>query len=251
MVSVCMASYNGEKFIREQIVSILHQLMPDDELIISDDGSTDSTIAVILEFNDPRIRLFTDHKFRDPIKNFQYALKQSAGDYIFLSDQDDVWLENKYIQMLRLLNQYDLVISDSVIVNEKLELIHPSFFKYFNSGPGLVKNILKCCYYGSCMAFSRKVLLKAIPFPNTKEIGHDLWLGLVAELTGKVCFYEQQLVLYRRHSNAFTPLEVGKSKRTKYQMLAGRLKMIEEVLKFYIINKLNGKRTGVDNNSNI
>ena len=242
MVSVCLASYNGEKFILEQINSILIQLQDKDELIISDDSSTDNTIAIINSIQDPRIKLLANNKFRDPIQNFQHALKFANGKFIFLSDQDDVWIEGKYVQLLQLLNKYNLVISDSKIVDENLDVLHPSFFKYFNSGKGIVKNMMKSCYYGSCMAFRRNVLEAALPFPDTKEIGHDLWIGLVAEMIGAVYFYPKPLLLYRRHDTAFTPVNVGKSTRTTYQMLHGRVIMLKEVVKFYLKYKLNWKK---------
>ena len=241
-VSVCMATYNGEKYIEEQIHSILGQLRSEDELVISDDGSADKTIAIVSAIADERIKLLIGNKFRDPIKNFQNALMHASGDFIFLSDQDDVWLAHKYEKIMGLLANYDLVISDSAIVDEKLRILHPSFFEYFKSGKGLLKNMIKSSYYGSCMAFSRQVLENALPFPDTKEIGHDLWIGLVAEITGKVCFYNEALILYRRHSDAFTPLEVGKSKRTKYQMLNGRVIMLKEVVKFFIKYKFKWKK---------
>jgi hypothetical protein len=91
------------------------------------------------------------------------------------------------------------------------------------------------------MAFRKEILDAALPFPNTKEIGHDLWIGLVAEILGSVYFYPKALLLYRRHSSAFTPVTVGKSKRTKYQMLVGRIVMVKEVINFYIKNKLKWK----------
>jgi glycosyltransferase involved in cell wall biosynthesis len=237
-----MASYNGEAFIGEQIESILIQLNADDELIISDDSSDDNTLKVIREIKDPRLKILAANTFRDPIKNFQNALQHASGDYVFLTDQDDVWLKNKYIEMIGLLGKYDLVISDSVIVDEQLNTIHPSFFKYFGSGKGILKNMIKSSYYGSCMAFRRSVLDYALPFPDTKEIGHDLWLGLVAEMTGNVFFFEKPLLLYRRHNNAFTPVNVGKSKRKKHQMLIGRIVMLREIIKFYLKYRIKWKK---------
>jgi len=236
-VSVCIATYNGAFFIKEQLDSILTQLQPEDELIISDDSSDDLTIEIIDAYTDPRISLFKNNKFRDPIKNFQNALKHAKGDFIFLSDQDDVWLPNKYSEMLAFLNTYDLVISNSIIVDQELKEINSSFFRYFGSGKGIIKNIIKSSYYGSCMAFKKKILDKALPFPDTKEIGHDLWIGLVAEMVGSVYFYEKPLLLYRRHNDAFTPAEVGVSKRTLLEMIRGRVIMISEVIKFLINNK--------------
>jgi len=235
--SVCMATFNGEKYIAAQIESILVQLGPHDELIISDDGSTDLTVEVIERFSDPRIKLFQDQVFRDPIKNFEHALRNSKGKYIFLSDQDDVWMEGKYTRMLQLLKKYDLVISDSLIVDQELKVLHPSFFDYFNSGSGLLKNMFKSSYYGSCMAFNRNVLEAALPFPDTREIGHDLWIGLVAELKFSVFFFKEPLIKYRRHGAVFTSKKVGKSKRNLIQMLNGRLIMAKEILKFLVRSK--------------
>ena len=94
-ISVCLASYNGEKFIFDQISSIISQLAEKDELIISDDSSTDTTLSIIKGFNDHRIKLFPGNTFYNPVYNFENALKQSAGEVIVLSDQDDIWLENK------------------------------------------------------------------------------------------------------------------------------------------------------------
>ena len=233
MVSVCMATYNGEKFIKEQLESILSQLSTEDELVISDDSSSDLTIDVIKSVKDDRIRLFRDNKFRDPIKNFQHCLLMAKGDLIFLSDQDDVWMEGKYNKMKELLADYDLVISDSIIVDENLKVIEPSFFRFLGSGKGILKNMFKSSYYGSCMAFTKDILIKSLPFPDTKQIGHDLWIGLVAELTGKVLFYDEPFLLYRRHSLAFVPTAF-KSTRSFKQKILGRIIMISEITKFLI-----------------
>ena len=238
---MCMATYNGEKFIKEQLESILKQLDEEDEVIISDDSSTDQTIDVIKKIGDSRIRLFEGNLFRDPIQNFQHALKQAKGELIFLSDQDDIWLDEKYAEMTALLQSHVLVVSNSMIVNQNLEVINPSFFSVFKSGKGILKNVIRSTYYGSCMAFRKQLLLDALPFPDTKEIGHDLWLGLVAELTGSVFFYDKPLLLYRRHQSAFTP-EGLKSKRSIYQMLIGRFVMFNELLKFQYTKHIKWKK---------
>jgi glycosyltransferase involved in cell wall biosynthesis len=234
MVSVCMATFNGGKYIQAQLDSILRQLRPEDELVISDDSSIDNTLEIIRSVPDPRIKLYAGNRFRDPIKNFQNCLRLASGDYIFLADQDDVWIDGKYKQMTRLLKDYDLVISDSVIVDENLQPIAPSFFRFFGSGKGIFRNIARSAYYGSCMAFTRKLLQRSLPFPDTREIGHDLWIGLVGELTGKVLFYEEPLLLYRRHDSAFTQTGLKGSQRSLYQKLRGRAIMFRELGKFLI-----------------
>ncbi|WP_279627937.1 glycosyltransferase family 2 protein [Leptospira brenneri] len=233
-ISVCMATYNGEKYITEQLNSILTQLSENDEIIVSDDSSTDGTVKILQEFaaNDPRIKLFLYQTFRDPIQNFQNALTKASGDFIYLSDQDDIWLEKKVETVNQFLQTFDLVLHDSIVTDENLNVTEPSFFKVFGSKKGILKNVIKSSYYGSCMAFRRKVLDNALPFPKTKEIGQDLWLGLVAELTGKVTLIEKPFIYYRRHQNTFTLRGLGGTKRNIFQIIKGRLVMFLELTKF-------------------
>ena len=168
MISVCMATYNGEKYIKEQLSSILSQLSEKDEIIVSDDSSTDKTVEIIESFQDKRIKILKNNKFRQPNLNFENALKYSKGDIIFLSDQDDVWIENKVEIILNQLKKYDLIVSDAFITNEKLNITNDSLFSEVNSNRGILKNIIKNTYYGCCMAFKRKVLKKALPFTKTR-----------------------------------------------------------------------------------
>lgn len=233
MISVCMATYNGERFLEEQMRSILDQLGSTDELIISDDGSTDNTVEIIKSFQDNRIRFFTGN-YKNVIKNFENALSKARGDIIFLADQDDVWLEAKVNKVKSLLTAYDLVVTDSYIVDERLRIIHPSFFEHFNSKKGILKNVLKSTYFGSCMAFRASLLKFALPFPDTKEIGHDLWLGLVGEMTGKVIFVKDPMIQYRRHGETFTAAGTGKSGRSLITKMKGRMIMFSEIIQFYI-----------------
>jgi glycosyltransferase involved in cell wall biosynthesis len=235
MVSVCIASYNGEKFIREQIVSILIQINVDDEIIISDDSSTDSTIQIIKSIGDPRVRLYiNDNSSGRPTENFQNALGKAKGDYIFLADQDDVWLENKYQKVTTLLESNDLVLSNSIVVDQELKELYPSFFELHGSSKGILRNAIKNSYFGSCMAFKKELLNYALPFPPSREIGHDVWLGLVAEIVGKVYFTNEPLILYRRHPSAVTSHGMGKSKRSILTKLLSRVIMLKYVLNFYI-----------------
>jgi glycosyltransferase involved in cell wall biosynthesis len=124
-----MATYNGEKYISKQVESILVQLSEADELIISDDGSIDATLAIIKAFNDPRVKIFRNIHKSGPVGNFENALKNAKGEYIFLADQDDIWLSEKLNRHLSFHSQYDLVISDAEVVDESGNVIHPSFFK--------------------------------------------------------------------------------------------------------------------------
>ena len=229
MISVCIATYNGEKYIKDQIITILKQLSSNDEIVISDDSSIDKTIKIIESFKDKRIKILKNNKFRQPNLNFENALRHSKGDIIFLSDQDDVWVENKVEIILNQLKKYDLIISDAFITDEELNIINNSLFDEVNSKKGILKNIIKNTYYGCCMAFKRKVLKKALPFPKSQEIGHDLWIGLVSEKYYKVKFINEKLIYFRRHSNNATT--INKSKRSLKIKIIGRYVILKEVFK--------------------
>src|ERR1700722_16776290 len=93
--SICMATYNGERHIYKQVKSILDQISPQDEVIVSDDYSIDGTIDILKSFNDARIKIFTNEHKKGPVGNFENALSKASGDIIFLADQDDEWFSNK------------------------------------------------------------------------------------------------------------------------------------------------------------
>ena len=206
MISVCIPTYNGEKFIYQQIISILSQINSDDEIIISDDGSTDKTLDIIKSFNDDRIKIFYNNKIKSKYsfnlttQNLQNALLKARGEIIFLADQDDVWIDNKIERCINYLkNGYDLILHDCAIVDQNNNLIDKSYFKLNNSTPGIFNNIVKNSYLGCCMAINKKVLNYALPFP--KDIPHDIWIGLIAEEFTKVKFLQEILINYRRHGN--------------------------------------------------
>ncbi|PML13667.1 alpha-L-Rha alpha-1,3-L-rhamnosyltransferase [Vibrio breoganii] len=205
MISVCMASFNGERYIEDQIRSVIKQLSSSDELIISDDGSTDNTKKIISELAlcDARIKILDGPRLGLQ-KNFENALKHSIGDLIFLCDQDDVWKEDKVKLMVNELNDFDLVVSDCNIVDQNMNVLHNSFFKVNGSGHGLLRNIAKNSYLGCCMAFNRKILDRSLPFPDDIPM-HDWWIGLVAQAIGKVKLYDIALINYRRHGSNASP----------------------------------------------
>lgn len=195
-----MATYNGEKYIKEQLESILCQLGDNDEVIISDDKSTDNTKLIIESFNDRRVRFFNNTAKKGVIENFENALLKSTGDYIFLSDQDDVWNEGKVTKTLEALKTYDLVLSDAYIVDSNGRVLHDSFYKINGSKKGFLKNIIKNSYLGCAMAFNRKTLEACLPLPSNIPM-HDWWIGLVAETHGRVVHLDEKFINHRRHSN--------------------------------------------------
>ena len=203
MISVCMATYNGEKYLRTQLDSIIKQISEKDELIISDDGSTDKTLEIISEYcNNYSNIVFLQGPKNGVIKNFENALKVANGDVIFLTDQDDIWMNNKVDSVMQIFEKekVTLVLHDATIIDASSKIIENSFFERRNSKKGLINNIVKNSYLGCCMAFKKELLTYALPFPAKIEM-HDWWIGLIAEKYGRVNFMKDKLIGYRRHGN--------------------------------------------------
>lgn len=199
-ISVCMATYNGEHYLRPQLYSILKQLSQDDELIISDDGSTDETVNIIKSFQDQRIRLLhSPHK--NLIYNFENALKEARGDLIFLSDQDDIWFDNKVVKYKAQLEKHVLVCSNAAMFHGNDHNDYELFFKNSRKKTGLLNNLAKVKFLGATLAFQKTVLQRALPFPKNIPM-HDIWIGLVAETMGSTYYIDEPMIYYRRHENA-------------------------------------------------
>lgn len=201
MISVCMTSYNGKQYIQKQIETILGNLSPEDELIISDDGSTDGTLQFVQELmnTDSRIRLIPGPK-RGVIANFENAILAAKGDYIYLADQDDEWELHKVkeVQECFATQGSMVVVHDADIVDGEGKVLEPSFFARRNSGPGVWKNIYKNTYIGCCMAFRKEALNTILPIPKNIEM-HDQWIGVIANAMGGAYFHSTVLFHYRRH----------------------------------------------------
>lgn len=199
-ISVVIATYNGEKYLKDQLESIFVQLPADAEILISDDGSTDSTLEIVKAYNHSQVKILSNGQKKGVIKNFEYALSFASGEIIFLCDQDDIWLPNKIQSSLKYLKKYDMVVSNCAIVDENLEVLIPSWFDVQKSGKGIIRNLISSTYMGSCMAFRRSLLKIALPFPSGIPM-HDIWIGFVCELYFTSFFLDEKLILYRRHSS--------------------------------------------------
>lgn len=196
-----MPTYNGEKFIRIQLESILSQIGNDDEVVISDDSSTDKTVEIIKSFNDSRIHLLENNSFHSPIYNLENALKNAKGDFIFLSDQDDEWTVDKVSVCMEKLKDCDLLIHDADIVDGNGIQTAESFFKLNHTKKGKFYNLLKNGYLGCCMCFSKKLCEVLLPFPKELPM-HDIYIGNFAAFNGyRIKFIEGKLIHYRRHGN--------------------------------------------------
>lgn len=207
-ISVCMACYNGEKFIYEQIKSILVELSEIDELIIIDDCSKDSTIKIIESFKDNRIKLYQNSLNLGVVKTFEKAIDLSKNENIFLTDQDDIWITDRVSLMINSLNQKNafLVSSNFAIIDRNGQLIENNFtpIKEEDSCTYL-KNILniflgRINYYGCAMAFKRDFIKYITPFPKFVE-NHDLWIAMLANIVNKNVHIKDETLKHRLHGN--------------------------------------------------
>lgn len=202
-ISVCMACYNGEQYIEEQIASILPQLNAGDELIVIDDHSSDGTAKIIQGMQDGRIRYVFNEKNLGVNRSFEKAIKMAKNNYIFMADQDDLWTEGRVEAMLQKLQNGCLLVSgNSVSIDangEKSDYELGLLLQKDSKAYG--KNILriftgKAYYYGCAMAFRRELRKVILPFPAYIE-SHDLWIAMAANM-GKSNAHLEQIVLKRR-----------------------------------------------------
>lgn len=218
MVSVVLAAYNGGEYIKAQLESVLKQLGAEDEVIISDDkpsGNTYTAIADIISA-DSRVN-YIEGPGKGVIKNFEHAIKNAKGDYIFLCDQDDIWLDGKVQAVMNEFSKDTVVVMhDAKVVNNNLDVTENSFFAAHGSGTGMVKNIIRNTYIGCCMAFSAKLKPHILPFPDDLPM-HDQWIGLVGEKAGKVSLINKPYLLYRRHDGTATGGKTSFTQKLKWR----------------------------------
>jgi glycosyltransferase involved in cell wall biosynthesis len=223
MISVCIATYNGEKYIKEQLNSILTQIDLNDEVVVSDDSSTDKTIEIIEKYNDSRIKIYQNNKFRNPIYNFENALIKCSGDIIFLSDQDDIWPEDKVVDYMGKLKEYDVVFSNVNLFKNDFNKTKEMFVSG-NNNKGLVKNIIKNHCIGATMAFKKELLRRALPFPKHIPM-HDIWIYSLGSIFGKTFYFNKPYLYYRRHGNNATNTGV-KTENNLFVIIKNRILLV-------------------------
>ncbi|MDT2675569.1 glycosyltransferase [Enterococcus dongliensis] len=232
-ISVCMATYNGRHFIEEQLNSILPQLSEYDELIISDDHSTDGTWEFLLDLKtkDPRIKLF-QNKNQGVIANFANAIEQSTQPIIFLSDQDDVWQPDKIEKILPYFEnpQTQVVVSDLVIVDNDFAILEPSYQVMRHTQAGFWHNLVKSSYIGAGMAFRATLKDVVLPIPATVPM-HDMWIGLLADYNRGVVFIPDRLVYYRRHGLNASEIKTTASRVQQFKWRWNALQLVRKRIK--------------------
>lgn len=242
MISVCMATYNGQKYIHEQLASILPQLGDDDEVIISDDGSTDSTLDIIAAFDDRRIKIYQHEQAQDfsqkylqgyyyASANFNNALIHATGDFFFISDQDDRWKPDKVKICMAALQKADIIFHNFDIIDDNSNIIERqhhdnNLYTHLKT----IDYIRVLPFRGCCLAFSRAAYDRSVPIPvGTFE--HDVWIGLNGLVHGlKYQYIPTSLLEYRRHNYNISELQSPNSLRFK---LTYRLRLVWQIAKHW------------------
>lgn len=203
-ISVVMATYNGAKYLREQLNSILSQSIHVNEIIIVDDCSSDDTIEIIKDYQQqyPFIHLIINKFNMGVVKTFEMAISNCHGKYILFSDQDDVWFENKVETLVNNIGDNLLIYSDAVVVDQKLNKISESNLAFFETARDFSKyrdylfgnNVTGCT-----MMVNREILTETLPFPEFKIMFHDQYLALYAAFKSKIKKLNIPLMFYRQH----------------------------------------------------
>ena len=202
LLSVAMATYNGAKYLSEQLDSILAQTLAPDEIVIVDDCSTDDTWDLLSAYAQryTQIKLCRNEINLGVIKTFEYALTLCTGEFIALADQDDYWLPNKLEILLNNIGRNWLIHSDAYIVDEQLNIIDESYSQVKPRHDNSLAMYLMRNDVTGCTVLLRRDLLKvALPFP-VNVVMHDHYLALCAKFFDKLTYLNRPLIKYRQHS---------------------------------------------------
>lgn len=208
MITVCLATYNGAHYISEQLRSVLSQLGPLDEVVVSDDCSTDNTRELIANLVDSRIRILEGGDRLGVVKNFERAFLEARGDMVFLCDQDDVWLPGKCAVISDVFRRNPsvlVIVSDAQLIDASGQVTSESFMATRGGFCGnALCTLMRNRYLGCAMAVRRELLVAALPMPNGVPM-HDMWLGALGSLLGGVYYIPTPLLQYRRHNFNVSP----------------------------------------------
>ena len=234
-VSVCMAAYNGERYITAQLQSILSQLAAEDEVIVVDDASSDATRQCVRSLQDSRVRLIEHTRNMGVSHTFEDAIRAASGSILFLSDQDDLWKPRKVEVILNAFHSNPdatLVATDTAIIDSEGALLSVSYFSERGEfRPGLWANLVRNRFGGCTMAFRAELIEEILPLPHKYAVLHDIWIGIRNSLSGHRSLYiPETLVLNRRHSSTAT----GKKPLTIFRRVRNRLDLLLALSEFWM-----------------
>lgn len=236
-ISVVMPMYNGERYIAEQIASILAQTVAVHEIIVTDDTSTDNSVEIVRAIADERIKLVQNSDNLGLVRNVSKAISLSSGDIVFLADQDDVWKADKVEKLLACLNGADgasLAISDCSITDSNLNIIGESYFSEHLGSLSPANQFLFFRVLGSSMCARRELLDFAQPFLQTTQLNHDVVIFFCAVMKfGRTPALNDALYLYRRH-DATHSTAAGGRRNSLWSVLQRRIRLLALVSRIFL-----------------
>ena len=236
LVSIAVATYNGSKYLKYQLDSIINQTYKNIEIIISDDHSTDGTISIINEYCSKYnyITYIQNNNGKGFVKNFENAISYCIGIYIALADQDDVWINNKIEILVENIKENALIFSDAYMTDENLIPIPPTLLSNslsFTRNTNLYfEHFLYKNHVAGCLCMFRRDLIKSfLPFPPSAHF-HDWWIALISAKMGQVLYIHKPLIYFRRHGKNFTTIE-NKMTWTKFAFEELKIALLSKTIK--------------------
>lgn len=215
LVSVVLTTYNGEKFLAQQIDSLLNQSYSNIEIIAVDDCSNDNTVALLNTYTaqHKNINIYVNDTNLGFIKNFEKGCRNARGKFIALCDQDDFWLENKIQRLVESIGDYPMIYCDSKVCDENLNEIASGISKrlHYTSLDNCLQLAVFCRINGHAILITKSLFDAADPFLTV--IPHDWWISYNALLNGGIKYLDEPLTLYRQHSTNACGVVGGKSKK--------------------------------------
>ena len=223
-IDILMATYNGEKYLVEQLDSIINQTYRNWNLLIRDDNSTDKTLEIIQNYHkkDKRIKILKDNKGNlGIVRNFEELLKSSESEFIMFSDQDDIWVENKldmYLKMIeKIKNKGFMIHSDAILFDKnKSNILKDTFISKKAINKGLDNVFFNYFVQGATILISKEIKNFILPFPKEVYL-HDRYIHLISELFFERIFVNKALIYYRQHGDN----QIG-AKNTVRELLSKR-----------------------------
>jgi len=209
LISIAMATYNGERYLKEQLDSIYSQTYKNIEVVVTDDCSTDGTIKILEQYSKSHgLKYYVNEENLGFVKNFEKAISLCQGDFIALSDQDDIWEKEKIEILVDKIGSNLLIHSDCSVIDDEGKSLMP-FLKQDTGNLISVQDFFfRNVVTGCTVLFSKKLLDTALPFPEGIAY-HDWWLGFCAAKEKKIHYFPQCLTRYRKHSGQDTGLGDG------------------------------------------
>lgn len=244
LVSIVMCVFNGNKYLSQQIDSILSQSYDNFELLILDDHSTDSSVDIISYYSntDSRIRLIKQPRNLGFNKNFEYGLQQAKGEFIAISDQDDIWLPHKISKLVNNIKDATLIYSNSQHIDEYNSLLPQKLDNNINhiDEPKFTSFLDENFVTGHTCIFRRELLGYILPFPEDIYF-YDWWIGFAASYVGRIKYLDEVLTHYRIHPNSLIQLGLVNAKQKRSERLLKKKAQIKAFSNSNFLNKKDAK----------